>query len=224
SLTLPAHPNNGLTVSRDGSRLAFAPGQGRPIYLRMMDEFESKPIPGTEDAFPPTFSPDGQWLAYRTGRNAAQLRKISVSGGKALTLFEGIDGGIVLVNWGIDDYIYFTNRKGLLRIPSTGGIPQSLATLDSEKGELNYKAGEVLPGAKEVLFNIVTSGGLDAVELAVLNLATGEKKRLLEHAGFALYAPGGGRPSDSERLIYAHNGSLFAVPFDRDRLAAGSPV
>ena len=224
ALTLSANPPNGIIVSQDGSRLAFAPGQGRPIYLRPMDQFEAKPIPGTEDAFPPAFSPDGRWLAYRTGRNAAQLRKIPVSGGEPLTLVDGIDGGIVLVSWGIDGYIYFTNRQGLLRVPSKGGMPQTLATLDIEKGELSYKAGQVLPGAKEVLFNILTSRRLDGVELAVLNLSTGEKKILLESAGFAVYAPGGGTSSHSERLVYARNGSLFAVPFDRNRLAAGSPV
>jgi eukaryotic-like serine/threonine-protein kinase len=222
ALALPASPRNGITVSRDGSRLAFAPGQGRPIYVRIMDQFEAKPLPGTEDALPPAFSPDGLWLAYRTGRGAAQLRKIPVSGGEALTLTDGIDGGIVMVNWGIDDHIYFTNRMGLLRIPSTGGIPQTLATL--EKGELNYKAGQVLPGAKEVLFNIVTSRGIEGIELAALNLSTGEKKILLANAGFAVYTPGMGRSSDPEQLVYARNGSLFTVPFDRNRLAAGAPV
>ena len=48
-----------------------------------MDSFEAAPVPGTEGAFCPFFSPDGQWVGFFAG---GALKKVSVSGGAALTL------------------------------------------------------------------------------------------------------------------------------------------
>jgi hypothetical protein len=74
-----------VAVSPDGTRLAYVAGQGgsQQLYLRAMDGLESKPIPGTDGAVNPFFSPDGQWVGFFAG---GKLKKISVSGGAALTL------------------------------------------------------------------------------------------------------------------------------------------
>jgi serine/threonine-protein kinase len=44
---------------------------------------QATPLPGTEDATDPFFSPDGQWIAFFAN---LKLKKISVAGGGALTL------------------------------------------------------------------------------------------------------------------------------------------
>jgi predicted Ser/Thr protein kinase len=52
----------GVAVFPDGAHLAYVARQGgtQQVYLRAMDSLEAKPIPGTEGAVNPFFSPDGQ--------------------------------------------------------------------------------------------------------------------------------------------------------------------
>ena len=51
-------------------------------YLRSMSDFEARPIPGTDAAINPVFSPDGQSLAFWSD---SALKRIAVSGGAAVT-------------------------------------------------------------------------------------------------------------------------------------------
>jgi eukaryotic-like serine/threonine-protein kinase len=50
-----------MAISPDGTHLAYVSrGKGgEQLYLRAMNQFESSPIPGTEGAYSPFFSPDG---------------------------------------------------------------------------------------------------------------------------------------------------------------------
>jgi serine/threonine-protein kinase len=222
AMTLPANPNPGwIGLSRDGSRLAFGGGNaGKPIYVRTLDQFQWRPLVGTEDAVYPVFSPDGQWIAYMAGfTGTRQLKKISIAGGSALTLADHLGDGPGTIAWEQDDYIYFGGRQGLERVPSGGGKPEILATVDSKKGELAYNAPQVLPGGKLLLFSISLS--LNNVQIAALNLQTAEKKILLDAAGWGSYAPTG---PEIGHIVYARNGSLFAAAFDPSRLRVGSPV
>src|SRR5262249_32452314 len=67
----------GIAISPDGSRIAFAAGSKRQIYIRMIDQFDAKPIPDTEGATFLSFSPDGQWISFIDGSRPTQLRKVS---------------------------------------------------------------------------------------------------------------------------------------------------
>jgi serine/threonine-protein kinase len=55
-----------VALSPDGSQLAFvAERNGKSqIYVRPLDQFDARPIPGTEGAFDPFFSPDGRSLGF----------------------------------------------------------------------------------------------------------------------------------------------------------------
>ena len=57
-------------------------GSEEGLYIKAIDEFEGRPIPGTEGALGPFFSPDGTWLGF-TQRGT--LKRLSFSG-------ETIDG------------------------------------------------------------------------------------------------------------------------------------
>src|ERR1017187_7058515 len=73
-----------VLLSPDGSHLVYVAVAGgiQQLYLRAMDSLEAKPMPGTEGAVNPFFSPDGQWLGFFAG---GKLKKVSVSGVAALT-------------------------------------------------------------------------------------------------------------------------------------------
>jgi WD40-like Beta Propeller Repeat len=52
-----------VAISPDGSKIAYV--ANKQLYLRAMDQFEARPIRGTnEDPVDPVFSPDSQWVAY----------------------------------------------------------------------------------------------------------------------------------------------------------------
>ncbi|MGH7341490.1 MAG: TolB family protein [Candidatus Rokuibacteriota bacterium] len=56
-----------LAISPDGSMLVYvsgAQGSDTSLMLRSLDRLEAVPIPGTERAHSPAFSPDGQWVAF----------------------------------------------------------------------------------------------------------------------------------------------------------------
>ena len=90
---------------------------------------------------------------------------------------------------------------------------------------------EWLPGGRAVLFTITAvTGGLDAAQVAILDLQTGTSRILVRGGSHGHYVPSGpGSPKRVERegshLVYAAAGTLRAVPFDLARLETrGTPV
>jgi serine/threonine-protein kinase len=205
-----------LAISSDGKQIVYLaePKGSRQLYVRSLDDFVATPIPGTEGASDPFFSPDGEWLAFFADQN---LKKISLNGGPAITLSdletEGRGG-----SW-VEGTIVYGSPTGLYRVSADGGEPETLATVDHERSEIGYGQPTILPGGKAVLFNIGTEVGVPS-QVAVVSLETGEKSTLLEEDTFSpRYVPTG-------HLIYSSDGStLMAVPFDPERLEVmGSPV
>jgi len=200
-----------VALSSDGTHLAYVARQGgiQQLYLRAMDSLETKPIPGTDGAANPFFSPDGQWVGFFAGSN---LKKISVSGGSALTLGNAAfpDGA----SWGSRAMIAFppTAASGLQQVADAGGTPQPLTRL--EKGEVSHRWPEFLPGGKAVLF-AAANGGINYAntEVAVQSVGTGERRNLIQGGTQPRYAPSG-------HLVYVQRGSLMAIPFDPQRLMA----
>jgi Tol biopolymer transport system component/predicted Ser/Thr protein kinase len=200
-----------IALSHDGTHLAYVARQGgiQQIYLRALDSSEASPIPGTEGAVNPFFSPDDQWVGFFAG---GKLKKISVSGGAALTLGEApFPNG---ASWGSQGTIAFTPTGGassLLQIPNTGGAPQPLTHL--AKGEVAQRWPDFLPGGKAVLFGVAANAiSFSNAQVAVQSIGTGERRNLIQGATYPRYASSG-------HLIYAQGGSLMAVPFDAQRLA-----
>jgi serine/threonine-protein kinase len=194
-----------------------------------MDQSEAKPIPGTANAAALAFSPDGEWISFiaRPG-TLSQLKKVHVASGAVQTLVEdaGIPPGIP-VRWGEDDQIYFTSMDRLLRVASGGGTPQTLVASDAKDKIERVYSPQVLPGGRGVLFTLSTLSGVDSgyeLHIAALSVETGQSKILLEAAGMAHYATTRTDPT-AGHIVYERNGSLFAVPFDANRLVVkGSPV
>jgi Tol biopolymer transport system component/predicted Ser/Thr protein kinase len=199
-----------VAVSPDGTHLAYVARQGgaQQLYLRAMDSLEAKPIPGTEGAVNPFFSPDSQWVGFFAG---GKLKKVSVSGGEALTLG---DAGVTPpgASWGSQEMIIFApTLVGVLRqVSDAGGTPQPLTR--REKGEVSHRWPDFLPGGKAVLFAAgATNTNWTNAQVAVQSVGTGERRNLVQGGMYPRFAPSG-------HLVYAQGGSLMAVPFDPQRL------
>src|SRR6267378_3743405 len=199
-----------VALSLDGTHLAYVARQGgtQQLYLRAMDSLDSTPIQGTEGAVNPFFSPDGQWMGFFVGQ---KMKKISVSGGAALTLGDAtFPHG---ASWGSLGVIAFAPSVGtsLKQVPDGGGTPQLLTRL--KKGEVNQRWPEFLPDGKAVLFSgAPTNANWTNSEVAAESVETGERRNLVLGATHPRYAASG-------HLVYAQGGSLMAVPFDPGRLA-----
>src|SRR5262249_27553297 len=150
-------------------------------YLRMLDQLDARPIPGTEGGLFATFSPDGQWIAYMAPGPPTQVRKTLIAGGSSLSLAEDVIGGPM--TWGLDDKIYYAAGPSLLRVAASGGKPEILATLDPKKGEVAYADPQPLPGGNQILFLILTAKGINDLQTAVVDLKTHEKRVLLTDGG-----------------------------------------
>src|SRR5947209_4548631 len=138
-----------VALSPDGTRLAYAAVQGgtQQLYLRAMDSLEARPIPGTEGAVYPFFSPDGQWLGFFAGQ---KLKKVSVSGGAVVTLADAmIPRG---ASWSGQGMIAFGPMQvsAVQQVTDAGGAAQPLTHL--EKGEVSHRLPDFLPGGKAMLF------------------------------------------------------------------------
>ena len=128
-------------LSPDGTRLVYV-SQGR-LFTRRLDQPNATELAGTQGAYAPFFSPDGQWVAFFT---PGKLQKISVEGGSAIALCSVANGRGG--SWGEDGNIIaaLNNGGGLSRIPSAGGPPMPVTDLQS--GEITHRWPQILPGGQ----------------------------------------------------------------------------
>jgi eukaryotic-like serine/threonine-protein kinase len=199
-----------LALSPDGTHLVYAARQGglQQLYLRPLAELEAKPIPGTEGAVQPFFSPDGQWVGFFAD---GKLKKVSVNGGEARSLCDAADPRGA--SWGSRGMIIFapTRNSALQKVPDAGGTSQPLARFAKE--EDSHRWPESLPGADAVLFAGLYSGGnWNNAWISVQSVRTGERRDLVQGGTNPRYVPSG-------HLVYAQGGNLMAVPFDAQKLA-----
>ena len=212
------HGGSFLALSPDGTLLAVivsgADGQTR-LATRRLDGSETTPLAGTEDASSPFFSPDGQWIAFHADR---KIKKISVRGGAAVTLCDA--AGAIAGSWGDDGNIIVPLGwgTGLSRISSSGGAPAPVTELSHEKDEFRHAWPQVLPGSRAVLFTTAhTAQAYDDADIDMVSLKTGVRTTLHHGGFFARYVPSG-------HLVWVHQNTLYAAPFDPGRLAlTGEP-
>jgi serine/threonine-protein kinase len=208
-----------MAFSPDGNQLAYVAGRGggQQLYLRSLDSLEAKPLAGTEGAFGPFFSPDGQWIGFFAEGN---LKKVSVTGGAPVTLASSSRTNSRGGTWGSDGRIIFAPgaTTGLSRVSASRDTPEVLTTLDTKKGEGSHRFPQLLPGGKAVLFTIGTGGSWDAAQIVAQRLDSGERTVLIQGGSDGRYLPSG-------HLVYVRAATLMAVPFDPERLEVkGSPV
>jgi len=201
--TMPA-----VALSPDGSRLVYVAdvGDTTQLFLRLMDEFEPKPIAGTERAFSPVFSPDGQSVCFFT---KDKLKKISLLGGEPIVICDARNP--VGVSWGADGTIYFAENEGkrLCRVPATGGIKERLGfeVELAEEGIAACHDPQPLPGGKAVLISLSQIGTMLQAGTMLLSLETREKKIVVKDGKRARYVPTG-------HLVYTLAGAVQGAPFD----------
>ena len=203
-----------LALSPDGRRLVFdasdAAGKSQ-LWLRPLDSFSTQPLPGTDGATFPFWSPDGRHVAFFADN---KLKRLDVGSGVIETVCQAGPG---TGDWNRNGVILFSGRSGtsLSRVNAAGGQPEAVTELDAERGETNHNFPSFLPDGNHFLFHI--RGG-DNPGIYVGSFKARDSKLLIPlskdgaNATRAVWSPPG-------YILYALNRTtLLARAFDPERL------
>jgi serine/threonine-protein kinase len=206
-----------VALSPTGEHLAYVASRGSTsrLLLHRMESLQDEPMPGTERAIGPFFSPDGKWVGFFAD---GKLKKAPIDGGAPVELCDAPIGfGAV---WGKDDIITFapTGGSGLMQAPAAGGASREVTKLDMEKGEFSHRWPDVLPDEDTILFTAGGTGNWDDAQIVMQSLESGARQNLIAGT-FPRYIPTTGH------LVFARRGSLWAVPLDvANQRVVGTPV
>ena len=205
-------------LSPDGRQLVYV-GEREgttQLYHRPMNEVDAVPIPNTEGATNPFFSPDGEWVGFQVGET---FKKVQLSGRRLETVSETLgasDGGSnTYAAWSSDDTIWFGGGDtGLYQVAATGGVPRLMTTPPGDRGHMHPQP---LPGGRGILYTDVR-GVATSNAVAVYSLDDDEHRVLTDdgHTPFFL---------STGHVVFSRGADLYALPFDIDRLEPlGDPV
>ena len=205
-----------LALSPDGRRLAFVAARKRAasqLWIRPLDGVEAQPLPGTEGASFPFWSPDSRVIAFFAG---GKLKKIETTGGVPQVLCNAAAGRGG--TWNPDGIIVFTGQANspMSRISASGGVVTAATKFDPDQAVINQFWPQFLPDGRHFLYYQRSSKpGYQGVYVTALDSSS--STRILESDGMALYASG--------HLLFVRDGTVFAQAFDDRALqTSGDPV
>ncbi len=183
------------------------------LWVREMDSFKARALPGTNNATQPFWSPDSRSLAFfATGK----LKKIAVAGGDAeiLTDVRSARGG----TWNRDGVILFapSSNGPLFTIRAAGGEAKAVTQVDTTRHETAHRFPRFLPDGRHYLYSVL---GGTATRVTVVAASLGDTARRVVSA-----ADGGMAYSPSGHLVFCRKGVLSAQRFDaRSMKLSGEP-
>jgi len=209
-------PIGGAFLSPDGASVAFIARVGKvtQLWVRPLDSFAARALPGTEDTSFAFWSPDSRNLGFFA---QGKLKRLPVMGGPPQTLCDAdSERG---ASWGRSDVIIFARVNGeIQRIPASGGTPQRVTTLDLSRHEGTHRWPFFLPDGNHFLFMAALLGPVSEDNVFYVGSLDGKPSRMLAHGSSPIaYASG--------HLLYVVGTTLIARPFDPAKLDfTGEPV
>ena len=214
------------TVSPDGQVIAFTArarsGGPARLYVRSLDQLEAHPLPGTEGAKQPFWSPDASTLGYFS---RGKLMKVALDQGAPVELGDAPDGRGG--TWSPNGVIVFSPlllESGLMQVSEHGGKAVPATLVDVQQGETAHRWPAFLPDGQHFLYFVrALSEERRGVYLGRIGgPASLPGRPLFRSDSEAVYAPLDG--GDGGALLSVANGRIEARPFDaRRRLLTGDP-
>jgi Tol biopolymer transport system component len=168
-------------LSPDGRRLAFiaAARRGVPqIWIRALASIQAQPLPGTDGASFPFWSPDNRSIGFFAD---GKLKKIDTNGGTPQVLANAPlgRGG----SWNRDDVIIFTPAppSGIWRVSAAGGPATNVTTVQPDSAATNHVWPQFLSDGRRFIFyqrsNTLENQGIFLGELGSTATTRIQKRR-----------------------------------------------
>jgi Tol biopolymer transport system component len=185
-----------FAVSPDGRYVSIAAAVNgkQQLWLRPLDALQAQPMPGTDAAVFPFWSPDSRYIGFFA---QGKLKKIAAGGGPAKSLCNVPDsrGG----SWNRDDVIVFTSLGAAIqRVLVAGGVPS-----DVTKTESDSRYPIFLPDGRHFLYTLLSA---EKPGIYVSSLDGKESRRVLADVSSVAFAAG--------HLLFIRENTLMAQAFD----------
>ena len=215
-----------LAITPDGGAVVYRQSaEQREIFLRRLSALESVSVisgnPSGLSGEPRGLfiSPDGEWIGFFDGPNGSLLKKVSISGGPALTV-TSIDGSARGAVWLPDGTIVFATANpetGLQQVADSGGPVTVLTRPNRDADAMDHLWPESLPNGLTLLYTVKPkTGGVASSQIAVFDRQSGSSAVVAKGGTHAHYVNTG-------HLVFAAQGSLHAVAFDANALSTRGP-
>lgn len=168
-----------FAISPDGQTVIFAAnaGSGLNLWVRRLDSIEPRMLAGTNGAYQPAISPDGEWVAFVVANHL--IRKMRITGGDVTTVVS-LDDLTASIAWMSDDELVFEmigSRSGVHRVKAGGGRPELLVPLDGSTQETTQRRPFVLREDGMVLYASSVAEGPTTIAIASLDGARRRRPR-----------------------------------------------
>jgi hypothetical protein len=199
--TAVEHAVHEFALSPDGERIAFsAPDSGAVrLWVRSANGGAAAPLPGTEGAAHPFWSPDSRFIAYFAD---GSIRTIAASGGTPAVIT--VAGRAVGGAWA-GDVILFSDGP-LYKVAARGGAAEAVTALAD--GEVAHAWPAFLAGGQRFLYTATHAAAEPRVYLG--SLESTSRQEVLGNASAVAFADG--------YIVYLRDRALHVQPFDADSL------
>jgi Tol biopolymer transport system component len=206
-ISTPSTPDpSSFAISPDAKSIVFvATSQERlPLWLRRLNSVSARPLAGTDGASFPFWSPDSQSVGFFA---EGKLKRIDIDSGSVQPLADAPigQGG----TWSRDGVILFSPLPPLsvFRVPAAGGdVTPQTHVVPPQQGHMSP---HFLPDGRHFLYFVRGSPEIRGVYVGQIDEPGA--RRLRDADSGAVYA----RPG---HLLFVREGTIFAQPFDLDRL------
>jgi serine/threonine protein kinase len=205
-----------FALSPDGQHIAFVATSkaGSSLWVRSLAAVNPQPLPGTEGARNPFWSPDSQSIGFFAGN---QVKAVQTSGGSSVVSFPwsgfpapGERGGLAPSGtWSSKDVIVFgpSNDGNLYQINvKKGGTPTPVTTGGATGA---YRWPSFLTNGRHFLYSSITKFKT-AYELRVGSLTTAETVVIGTYASPGVYAAG--------HVFFVRGENLMAQSFNEETI------
>jgi Tol biopolymer transport system component len=208
---IPAPEGYGLgefSVSPDGRNVVLVATEqqgARQLWLRPLDTDDPRPLPGTEGAMFPFWSPDSRSIGF-FARGKLSRVDLAAETTRAIVDAPNGRGGA----WSPDGTIVFTpaGEDGLFTVPATGGEAKPLTTL--EAGEATHRFPHFLADGNRFTYIAQGPGGTPSHAYVAALDAADDREWLFDSETEAYTPPG--------YLLHVQDRVLVARHFDHERL------
>lgn len=209
--SLPNGLGAAIALSEDGTSLVYMVRREgvNTLYLRPMDSLESTPIQGARAPRNPFVSPDGEWIGYTSGYG--RLERVPTRGGAPQVLAQTGAGFLFTGAWDSQDSVVFSEFGAsgwvIARMSANGGEAHVVTTEPAAGSQ--HLHPHPLPNAG-LLFSVRSNSG-QRFAVAAFSPGLDGYRTIVDEGYDAQFVPTG-------HVVFGRSGTLWAVPFDADRL------